>query len=182
MSLLNSPKAGRLFPASLSILVEKRPLSWERTASQAAILKWRIPSQTHTPVGTLFWTDEHWASPAFPHAHSTSPMPLAACGHSLQILHSQQCTPSERLAAALPRLSGTVPTAQRVALFPKGQSGPRGGCVGRQELGTSTGKNAWGLGSRLCLPYQMTNPGNEAPSLPPELLRSGEVVLGEGLL
>lgn len=75
-----------------------------------------------------------------------------------------------------------MPTAQRVALFPKGQSGDRGGCVGRQELGTSAGKNAWGLGCRLRLPYQMPNPENEAPSLPSELLRSREVVLGEGLL
>lgn len=89
MSLLSSPQTGRLFPASLSTLVAKRPPSWELTASQAAILKWRIPFQTHTLVGTLFWTDERWASPAFPHAHSASLMPLAACGHSPQILHSQ---------------------------------------------------------------------------------------------
>lgn len=76
-----------------------------------------------------------------------------------------------------------MPTVQRVALFPKGQSGHRGGCVGRQELSTSAGKNAWGLGCHLCLSYQMTNPGYEDPSLPSELLsRSGEVVLREGLL
>lgn len=109
-------------------------------------------------------------------------MPLAACGHSPQIFHSQPTMYSSSLQLPFQGLVAQCPP-RRVALFPQGQTGHRGGCVGRQELGTFTGKNAKGLGCRLCLPYHTTKPGNEAPSLPSELLRrSGEVVLREGLL